>query len=357
MSGQSPTKRLLIVTDAWLPQTNGVVTTWQQIVSRLPGFGIEPFVIEPAQFRTMPMPGYGEIKLAINPWKLGQMAVEVDPDAVHIVTEGPLGVAARQWCLSTNRPFTTSVHTKFPEYIADRSPLSPSAGYAFLRWFHRHATTVLAMSPSHAEELGSRGINNISVWLGGVDTQRFHPASHTRRPRPQLLYVGRVAIEKNLRDFLQLDIEADKVIVGDGPARVSLQKEFPDAQWMGYQFGDALTQAYAQADVLVFPSKTDTYGLVMLEANACGTPVAAYNVTGPKDVIRHGVNGYLDSNIKQAIFGALKLSRENCRQFAMTRNWDATTAQFTSYITGGQDQRAMLATGNALNRFVEARLP
>ena len=325
--------RLLIVTDAWHPQTNGVVTTWRHVVDQLPGFGVEPIVIHPGDFHTIAMPGYREIRLATDPWRLADLAECAYADAVHIVTEGPLGMAARRWCKRTKRAFSTSVHTKFPEYVADRSPLPPSVGYAFLRWFHRPSTTVLAMSPSHAIELRNQGLHRPAVWLGGVDTDTFRPAPRTPRNRPRLLYVGRVAVEKNLAAFLQLSIDADKVVVGDGPHRAELQSRFPDAHWLGYQYGDALAAQYAEADVLVFPSRTDTYGLVMLEANASGTPVAAYPVTGPKDLVRSGRNGCLHEDLTQAIRGALKVSPADCRAFAMTRNWQASTAELLEKIS------------------------
>ena len=318
-------RRLLVVTDAWAPQTNGVVTTWQQVIRHLPECGYTATIAHPGSHRTFAMPGYAEIRLAVDPWKLSSRIEQADPDAIHVVTEGPLGIAARRWCVRHHVPFTTSVHTKFPEYVAERSPLSPAAGYAYLRWFHRHSSRVLAMSASHAEELAANGLTNLNVWLGGVDTARFRPMARTRRTRPRLLYAGRVAVEKNLEAFLELDLDADKVVVGDGPHRSALETRFPDVQWLGYKRGDALTREFSDADVFVFPSRTDTFGLVMLEANACGTPVAAYPVTGPMDLIRTGENGVLHDDLTTAVQRALAVDRHTCRLTALERTWAATT--------------------------------
>lgn len=326
-------KRLLLVTDAWSPQTNGVVTTLQAVTSRLPQFGWTVDVVHPGRFRTCPLPGYPEIRLAIDPWKLPRYIRDVAPDAIHIATEGPLGLATRRWCVRHDLPFTTSLHTKFPEYMQARLGLPPAFGYTFLRWFHNAAHTTLCTTPSHRQELGSFGLTKLAVWGRGVDLARFNAvAAPHSRARPLLLYVGRVAVEKNLEAFLQLDIDADKRIVGDGPARDALQTRFPNAQWAGYRYGDALVAEYAAADVFVFPSRSDTFGLVMLEAMACGTPVAAYPVIGPVDVVRDGVNGCLHEELAAAVRGALAVPRGSCRSSAENFDWNVITRRFVDVL-------------------------
>lgn len=315
--------RLLVVTDAWRPQTNGVVTTLECVIERLRGAGHEVSVVEPGLFRTWPMPGYPEIRVAVNPWRIGRLIEAAAPDSIHVATEGPLGVAALRWLRRRGVPFTTSLHTKFPEYLHARIGLPLSIGYACLRWFHRDAWRTLVTTESHREELAARGFEHLEVWGRGVDTTRFRPLPRRPRHAPRLLYVGRVAVEKNLDAFLSLDVQGRKVIVGDGPARAALEARFPDAEWLGYRHGDALVEQYADADVFVFPSRTDTFGLVMLEANACGTPVAAYPVTGPVDVVVDGVNGALDADLAAAIERALAVDRAGCRAFAERHGWDA----------------------------------
>jgi glycosyltransferase involved in cell wall biosynthesis len=315
--------RLLVVTDAWRPQTNGVVTTLESVIERLRGAGHEVSVVEPGLFRTWPMPGYPEIRVAVNPWRIGRLIEAAAPDSIHVATEGPLGVAALRWLRRRGAPFTTSLHTKFPEYLRARIGLPLSIAYACLRWFHRDAWRTLVTTESHREELAARGFEHLEVWGRGVDTARFRPLPRRPRREPRLLYVGRVAVEKNLEAFLSLDVRGRKVIVGDGPARAALEARFPDAEWLGYRHGDALVEQYADADVFVFPSRTDTFGLVMLEANACGTPVAAYPVTGPVDVVVEGVNGALDADLAAAIERALAVDRIGCRTFAERHGWDA----------------------------------
>jgi glycosyltransferase involved in cell wall biosynthesis len=315
--------RLLIVTDAWRPQTNGVVTTLESVIERLRGAGHEVSVVEPGLFRRWPLPGYPEIRVAVNPWRVGRLIEAAAPDSIHVATEGPLGIAAWRWLRRRGVPFTTSLHTKFPEYLRARVGLPLSIGYAFLRAFHRDAWRTLVTTESHREELAARGFEHLEVWGRGVDTVRFRPLPRRPRHEPRLLYVGRVAVEKNLEAFLSLDVRGRKVIVGDGPARAALEARFPDAEWLGYRHGDALVEQYADADAFVFPSRTDTFGLVMLEANACGTPVAAYPVTGPVDVVVEGVNGALDADLAAAIERALAVDRAGCRTFAERHGWDA----------------------------------
>ena len=325
--------KLLLVTDAWAPQTNGVVTTLKEVLAKLAGVGVETTVVHPGLFRTAPIPGYSEIRVAIDPWRIGSMIVAERPDTIHIATEGPLGLAARRFLVRRGIAFTTSLHTKFPEYIAARTHLPVSIGYAFLRWFHRPSTGTLVTTHSHRKELESHGMRRLVVWGRGVDTDQFAPRRRRTRGRPRLLYVGRIAVEKNLEAFLNLECDAEKVIVGDGPARAVLAARHPNVEWAGYRYGAELADFYANADVFVFPSRTDTFGLVMLEAMACGTPVAAFPVTGPVDVVVDGVNGALDVDLGRAVQRALTVDRAQCRRFALSNGWDAVARRLMEHLT------------------------
>lgn len=317
-------KRLVIVSDAWHPQTNGVVTTLSQVSELLVNRGIETVVIHPGLFKTIPTPGYGEIRLALNLWKVGSELKKANPDYVHIATEGPLGLAARFFLVKRNIPYTTSLHTRFPEYVNKRLPIIPIAmGYKWLRWFHRRSQRVLVTTPSLKRELEERDFHNLKVWGRGVDLTLYRPEArkdHTLN-EPLMLYVGRVAVEKNLRAFLDLRMYGKKVVVGDGPCMAELRRDYPEVLFTGYQFGEDLAAEYARADVFVFPSLTDTFGLVMLEAMACGTPVAGFPVTGPIDVVKEGLTGALDDDLEAAIRRALRIPRENCRAFALEHSW------------------------------------
>jgi len=339
-------KRLIIVTDAWAPQTNGVMTTLTAVIEQLPRLGYDVQVVHPGLFATLPLPGYPEIRVARDPWKLSRLLDDLQPDTVHLATEGPLGVWARQWLCRRGLAFTTSLHTKFPEYVAERVAVPLPVGYAFLRWFHRPAAAVLCTTESHRRELAARGLTNLVVWGRGVDIERFSPRPRAPRSRPRLLYVGRVAVEKNVEAFLDLDLDADRVVVGDGPARAALERRYPDAQWLGYRHGEALVAEYAAADALVFPSRTDTFGLVMLEAMACGTPVAAHPVTGPRDVVRPGLTGCLDEDLATAVRGALVVDRAACRQHALGQGWRQVAERLVASLcelragVSGEDSRA-----------------
>ncbi|MBX3706054.1 MAG: glycosyltransferase family 1 protein [Pseudomonadales bacterium] len=325
-------KRALIITDAWSPQTNGVVTTLESVIRLLPEQGFEVDVIHPGLFSTMALPSYPEIRIARDPWRMGAMIEALRPDTIHIATEGPLGLWARQWLGRRLVPYTTSLHTKFPEYIAERTGLPVGLGYRFLRWFHRPALHTLCTTESHRRELEQWGLRDLVVWGRGVDTDLFRPRARRPRRWPRLLYVGRVALEKNLEAFLRLDVPGDKFVVGDGPARATLEARFPDATWLGYLHGEALAVEYADADVFVFPSLTDTFGLVMLEALASGTPVAAYPVTGPLDIVLHGVTGMLSDDLGAAVRGALELDRAACRTYAQTQNWSCIAARMARHF-------------------------
>lgn len=320
--------RVLIVTDAWRPQTNGVVTTLEQTIAGIEALGHEAVVLEPSRFRTLPMPGYGEIRVSLPPLRVGRHIRELAPDAVHIATEGPLGFAARRWLKRRGLPFTTSLHTKFPEYVRARTRLPLSLGYAFLRRFHRPAASTLVTTETQRTELTAWGLEHLRVWGRGVDVEQFRPRPHTPRPRPVLLYVGRLAVEKNLPAFLDLDHAGHKVVVGDGPQRAALERRHPDVEFLGYRYGDDLAAVYADADVFVFPSRTDTFGLVMLEAMACGTPVAAYPVTGPRDVVADGVTGALDEDLGRAVERALACDRGACRGHAEANDWRVVARRF-----------------------------
>lgn len=332
--------KLLLVTDAWEPQTNGVVTTLKAILRHLPALGVDARVVHPGLFDTWPLPSYPEIRIARNPGRLGEAVDGYQPDAVHIATEGPLGMAARRVCLRRGIAFTTAVHTKFPEYVNARVGLPLSVGYRFMRWFHGPAASTLCTTESHRVELESWGLSGVVVWGRGVDTELFRPAVHPgERNRPRLLYVGRVAVEKNIEAFLSLDLDADKVVVGDGPARRSLEASHPEVSWLGYRRGQALVDEYARADAFVFPSRTDTFGLVMLEAMGCGTPVAAFPVTGPRDVVVDGVNGALHDDLSVAVQRALSVAREGCRRFAEANSWQRIAERFAATLAHASGAR------------------
>jgi len=323
--------RLLMVTDAWHPQVNGVVRTLATVAAHLRAGGDVVEVIGPDRFRTLPLPSYPEIRLALRPRAtLAGMVDAFGPTAVHIATEGPLGWAMRALCLERRWPFTTSFHTKFPEYLHARTRLPPRLAWALLRRFHEAGDGTFAATASLRAELATRGFTKVRPWTRGVDLDLFRPAGRGEwdsLPKPVFLYAGRVAVEKNIESFLALDLPGSKVVVGDGPQRAALQKRFPDAHFAGWRQGEALARAYAGADVFVFPSRTDTFGLVLLEAMACGTPVAAYPVTGPLDVVAPGT-GVLDEDLGRAARAALDCDRMRCRAHAETFSWPSCTAAF-----------------------------
>lgn len=319
--------RFVLVTDAWAPQVNGVVRTWQHVTREMTKLGHEPHVIHPGQFKTIGAPRYPEIRLALFPGKaVGRMLDELDADAIHIATEGPLGMAARKWCMKNGVQYTTSYHTQFPHYLRQYFGIPKSLSYRFIRFFHGKANHTLVPTPQVGKELEKQGLNNIVVWSRGVDTDLFHPAYETpaqmqNLPRPIFVYAGRIAIEKNIEAFLKLDLPGSKLVIGDGPPKNSLQKQYPQATFVGYKFGEELAAHYAAGDVFVFPSVTDTFGVVMLEANACGLPIAAFPVTGPIDVVQQGQTGYVYKDLKQAALDALKLDKAPCVAFARRNSW------------------------------------
>lgn len=327
--------RIIIATDAWLPQVNGVVTTLRQTFEELKRKGHDVLMVTPQGRRTFPMPTYPEIRLALFSGRSIRRDIsEFSPDCVHIATEGPIGLAVRRYCVSNGIPFTTAYHTQFPEYVHRRIPIPVAWTVKLLRWFHRPATRIMVPTPGMQETLVQRGFQNVVIWSRGVLTDVFttdNPLKY-ELPRPVWIYAGRVAIEKNIDAFLSLELDGSKVIVGDGPDREKLAEQYPDCHFLGYKFGEELSSHLAGADVFVFPSKTDTFGIVMLEAMACGLPVAAFPVTGPIDVVNQGVTGYLDESLLRACENALSLDRRRCRAYAESRSWSRATNQFIANL-------------------------
>jgi glycosyltransferase involved in cell wall biosynthesis len=327
--------KLALVTDAWLPQTNGVVRTLAMTSGQLQHAGHAVEVIEPRSFRTLPCPTYPEIRLAWRPYRrLAALLSALDPDSVHVATEGPLGLAARRWCLRHERAFTTSYHTQFPEYVRARVPIPLRLSYAHLRRFHGAAARTLVATPSLRRMLEARGFGNLAIWSRGVDTELFRPRpkSFLGLPRPIWLYFGRVAVEKGIEEFLRLELPGTRLVVGDGPALEDCRRQFPDARFVGYKYGEELASYIAASDVFVFPSRTDTFGLVLLESMACGVPVAAYPVTGPVDVVNDGVTGVLSEDLRAAALAALELDPSACREQALRHTWAAATRQFLDQL-------------------------
>ncbi|WP_267388128.1 glycosyltransferase family 1 protein [Sphingomonas sp. GC_Shp_3] len=341
--------RIAIATDAWSPQVNGVVRTLQSVRAELERQGHEVLVVSPDQFYSLPCPTYPEIRLALASTSgVGKMLADFNPHAIHLATEGPVCLAARRWCLSQKFPFTTAYHTQFPDYVSARTGVNPEWVWRYIRWFHAPAQAILASTPSIEATLKSHDLNNVREWGRGVDLSLFSPATAADQtiralPGPILLYVGRVAVEKNVEAFLTAEHPGTKVVVGDGPARGTLEARFPEAHFLGARFGAELAAAYAAADVFVFPSRTDTFGLVMIEAMACGTPVAAYPVTGPLDVLRPGV-GVMDDDLDAAIAQALTLDRAACAAYGGSFTWEASARQFLKALAPvGLDDAAIAA--------------
>ncbi|HKP61277.1 MAG TPA: glycosyltransferase family 1 protein [Polyangiales bacterium] len=331
-------QRLALVTDAWHPQTNGVVNTLSRLVKHLEGQGTNVLVVTSDGHSTFPLPSYPEIRLTRDPWRAIPRLRSFDPQAVHIATEGPLGFWVSCWLRRRRLRFTTSFHTRFPEYLTGRFPTIPLAvGYTIERWFHGRAEQTLVGTQSLINELTEQRIGRrLLHWPRGVDTERFHPR-HRRLdtyplPRPIWLYVGRVAFEKRLEDFLALPLPGTKVVVGDGPSRADLQQRFPDTVWRGWRFGDDLTAHFASADCFVFPSRTETFGNVLLEALASGLPVASVPAPGPVDLIQEGFNGAIDESLLAACHRAIRCSKDDARASAFRYTWRASHDTFKGHL-------------------------
>jgi glycosyltransferase involved in cell wall biosynthesis len=327
--------RILLVTDAWEPQVNGVVRTLKTTARELTAMGHEVRFLTPLEFRTMPCPTYPEIRLSLFPGpRVNARIREFDPDVLHIATEGPLGMAARRFALRNDFPFTTAYHTRFPEYVHARLKLPLSWSYAWLRRFHGPSRAVMAPTQVVVDDLVANGFHNVRLWSRGVDADIFHPQPSTRldSARPIFLHVGRVAVEKNVEAFLELDLPGSKWVVGTGPALARIQARFPTVNYLGVLEREDLARVYAAADVFVFPSKTDTFGLVLLEAMACGLPVAAYPVTGPKDVLGDSKAGVMHEDLRTACLAALKLDRGDALARSRLFTWRAATEQFFGHL-------------------------
>ena len=324
--------RIVIVSDAWLPQTNGVVRTLGALRRELEGLGHDVVMVTPEHFTTIACPTYAEIRLAVAPgFELERRIIEARPDAIHVATEGPLGIAARRFCRRRGLSFTTSFHTKFPEYIESRLGIPPKWTWELLRRFHAPAACTMVATGSIQRELESHGFRQLKRWTRGVDLTLFQPQAQkpaTDWQRPIFLSVGRVAVEKNLPAFLELDLPGTKLVVGDGPARAALAQQYRGARFLGRLEGAELAAVYAMADVFVFPSLTDTFGLVLLEALASGVPVAAFPVAGPLDVIEESGVGILDWDLRAAALGALEIDPASCRDRALDFTWTASAQQF-----------------------------
>jgi glycosyltransferase involved in cell wall biosynthesis len=344
---ESGLMRVLIATDAWHPQVNGVVRTLTSLARAAGALGATIDFLSPEGFRSVPVPTYPGLRLALPSrqqiaWRIEQ----AKPDAIHIATEGPIGHMVRAYCRMRGRPFTTSYTTRFPEYISARAPIPEAWIYAALRRFHAAAAVTMVATPSLMAELEQRGFTNLGMWTRGVDTNLFRPNGTTDLglPRPIFLSVGRIAVEKNLEAFLSLKLPGTKVIIGAGPQEPDLKCRFPDARFLGLLENGALAAHLAAADVFVFPSRTDTFGVVQLEALASGVPIAAYPVTGPKDVIGDNPVGVLNEDLGAACLQALRVSREACRAFALNHSWENSARQFLGHIQKVTDCRCRVTS-------------
>lgn len=326
--------RVLVATDAWEPQVNGVVRTLQSLAESARGLGAAVDFLTPKGFSSVPVPTYPGLRVALpGTREIARRIEQAAPDAIHVATEGTIGYMARRYCLRRGLPFTTSYTTRFPEYISARAPVPESWSYAVLRCFHAPASVTMVSTPSLKAELAARGFEHLGLWTRGVNTDLFRPerAINLDLPRPIFVSMGRVAVEKNLEAFLSLDLPGSKVVIGEGPQLAELRHRFSAATFLGELHGETLAAHLAAADVFVFPSKTDTFGVAQLEALACGVPVAAYPVTGPKDVIGGSPIGVLDNDLRAACLGALEVSRAACRAFALARSWQVSARQFLGH--------------------------
>lgn len=336
VSAAPPPMKIAIVSDAWHPQVNGVVTTYANTSDHLKEQGHDLLMVTPNDFTTVPLPGYKSIRVAVWPWRdVPRRLRDFDPEAIHIATEGPLGHAALRYCRRREIAFTSSFHTQFPEYLRARMPIPVGWSYRYVRRFHGQAIRTLVPTETQRRQLADRGFDKLAVWSRGVDTDLFKPRDKSILdvPRPVAMYMGRVAVEKNIEAFLGMPFAGSKVVIGDGPARKRLQAQFPDSHWLGQKLGEELARYLAAGDVFVFPSRTDTFGVVLLEAMACGLPVAAYPVTGPLDVIDHGMSGYLDNDLATATAKALELDPADCVAHAAKFSWSACASHFAELLS------------------------
>ena len=336
--------RILIATDAWHPQVNGVVRTLTSLARSAGALGVDVRFLTPEGFPSFGLPTYPGLRVALtNPPEIARRIEDAAPDAVHIATEGPIGWAVRGYCNRHALKFTTSYTTRFPEYIEARVPIPAAWSYAVLRRFHGAGSAIMVATASLRNELAARGFRNICSWTRGVDTGLFTPDGPAKLdlPGPVFMSVGRVAVEKNLEAFLSLDLPGTKVVIGEGPSRAALARKYPDAVFLGEKTGRDLASHVAAADVFVFPSLTDTFGVVQLEALACGTPVAAFPVTGPLDVIADHPIGALDNDLRAACLRALDVSRAACREFALAHSWENSARQFIGNVTALRSGRVL----------------
>ena len=335
---------ILIATDAWHPQVNGVVRTLTSLSESASGFGKEIEFLTPEGFPSMPVPTYPSLRIALpSRHEIARRIEAAPPDASHIATEGPIGWAVRAYCRRHGLAFTTSYTTRFPEYVAVRTGIPEGLGYAVMRRFHFASSMVMVATDSLRRELAERGFRRLGYWTRGVNTDLFRPdePAELDLPRPIFMTMGRVAVEKNLEAFLSLDLPGSKVVVGDGPQKAELVRRFPKVHFLGEKKGRDLSSHLAAADVFVFPSLTDTFGVVQLEALACGTPVAAFPVTGPLDVIADRPIGAIDRDLRAACLRALEMSRQSCRNFALERSWENSARQFLGNLTALQPSRSL----------------
>ncbi len=336
--------RILVATDAWHPQVNGVVRTLTSLARSASALGAEIDFLTPEGFPSFGLPTYPGIRVAWpNRREIAKRIEAAAPDAVHIATEGPIGWSVRAYCRRRKLAFTTSYTTRFPEYVSVRTGIPDAVGYAVLRHFHAAAAMTMVATPSLKQELAARGFARLGFWTRGVDTDLFSPEDPATLdlPRPIFMTMGRVAVEKNLEAFLALDLPGTKVVIGDGPQKAALERKYPDVKFLGEKKGKDLSSHLAAADVFVFPSLTDTFGVVQLEALACGTPVAAFPVTGPLDVIADHPIGALDTDLRSACLRATSMSRETCRNFALQRSWENSARQFIGNLTALQPSRSL----------------
>lgn len=343
--------RIAIVTDAWAPQVNGVVNTLKATRRQLRANGHAVLMVTPENMRSYCCPTYPEIRLAYKPYgKVASALDDFDADCIHIATEGPMGLAARRYCINRGLDFTTAYHTRFPEYLRARFHLPLALTYRWLKWFHGPAKAVMVPTPRMQDALEQSGFKNVVQWSRGVDTNYFTPGPREEATlkRPLYLYVGRIAVEKNIDAFLKMDLPGSKWVIGDGPMREELERKYPDVRFLGAKPHEALPAYYSCADVFVFPSRTDTFGLVLIEAMACGVPVAAYPVEGPIDVVVHGKSGILDADLTRACFEALKLNRAVVRDHALCYSWNAATQQFLQHLHPVRKTDPMRVTRSSL---------